>query len=100
MTNFARRTQMANFSQDPGAVLTANWQKGYVSAYIEQGVPVLDRDLNLIHDLIATMVRSLFTNYIGNGVAANSSTFRIVTNGAANDFRIEGPGVFLVNGWD
>ena len=36
-----------NFSQAPADVLAAALAKNYVSVLVEQGVPVLDRDLNL-----------------------------------------------------
>lgn len=91
---------MANFSQDPAVVLAANRARGYVGVQIEQGVPVLDRDLNLMTELMAATVRSVLTNFIGNGVAAESDAFRIVNEGDVNDFRIGGPGVCLVNGWE
>ena len=57
---------MADFSQSPLDLLLTNQQKGYVGIHIEQGVPILDRDLNLLHDLVAATVRAVITRYIGN----------------------------------
>lgn len=91
---------MANFSRDPATVLDENREKGYVGVHIEQGVPVLDRDMNLMHDLLWSMVRSLFTKFIGNGVADDSNAFQIVGENLENDFVINGPGTILVNGWE
>src|ERR1039458_6358120 len=59
---------MSDYSTSPQEVLLANQQKGYVGLHIEQGVPLLDRDLNLLHDLISATIRSLIANYVGNGV--------------------------------
>jgi hypothetical protein len=88
---------MANFSRDPLAVLQENQQKGYVGLYVEQGVPVLDRDLNLLQDLITATVRSLIDRYIGSGVAAAQPGFAIMAIPANNNFQI-GAGTALVQG--
>ena len=53
---------MSDYSTSPQDVLLANQQKGYVGLHIEQGVPLLDRDLNLLHDLISATMRSLIAN--------------------------------------
>ncbi len=68
---------MADYSIPPQDQLLANLQKGYVGLHIQQGVPLLDRDLNLLHDLITAMVRSVFTRYIGNGIPAGADGFAI-----------------------
>src|ERR1035441_1658807 len=68
---------MSDYSTSPQEVLLANQQKGYVGLHIEQGVPLLDRDLNLLHDLISATIRSLIANYVGNGVAAGTDGFAI-----------------------
>ena len=68
---------MSDYSTSPQDVLLANQQKGYVGLHIEQGVPLLDRDLNLLHDLISATIRSLIANYVGNGVAAGTDGFAI-----------------------
>src|SRR4051812_19056469 len=96
---------MADFSHDPLELLLANQQKGYVGIHVEQGVPVLDRDLNLLHDLIAATVRAVVTRYIGNGASAGADGFAVQALPAAQnsqDFRIAaadgGPGSCLVGG--
>src|ERR1035437_5989754 len=68
---------MSDYSTSPQDVLLANQQKGYVGIHIEQGVPLLDRDLNLLHDLISATIRSLIANYVGNGVAAGTDGFAV-----------------------
>jgi len=90
---------MGNFSKKPSDVLQASLLKNYVGVYVEQGVPVLDRDLNLLQDIISTTVRSVFSRFIGDGVTAGSSGFAIQAIPANNDFRILG-GSALVNGVD
>jgi len=94
---------MSDYSKSPLDVLVANQQKGYVGLHIEQGVPVLDRDLNLLHDLINAAVRSVFTRYIGNGIPAGADGFAIQALAAPQDFVIAagaggGPGTCLVGG--
>ena len=93
---------MGNFSKEPLQTLLDNLGKGYVGLHLEQGVPVLDRDLNLLNDLISSMVRRIVSRYIGNGVAAGDAGFAVRAIPADNDFRIaaEGPGggVCLVGG--
>jgi IPT/TIG domain len=69
---------MSDYSTSPQDLLLANQQKGYVGIHIEQGVPVLDRDLNLLHDLITATLRSVITNYVGNGIAAGADGFAIL----------------------
>lgn len=96
---------MADYSVSPLDLLLASQEKGYVGIHIEQGVPVLDRDLNLLHDLVAATVRSVVTRYIGNGVPAGADGFavRALPSGQnSRDFQIaaadSGPGTCLVGG--
>lgn len=93
---------MGNFSKEPLDTLVNNLSKGYVGLHIEQGVPVLDRDLNLLTDLISATVRSVISRYIGNGIAAGSEGFNVAAIPADNDLRIlagaAGPGACLVGG--
>jgi len=90
---------MGNFSQPPGAVLVENLAKGYIGTHIEQGVPVLDRDVNLLRDLLHTIMRNVFVEFLGDGVAAGGADgFQIQGESLTNDFRIGGPGTFLANG--
>ncbi|MEU6036003.1 IPT/TIG domain-containing protein [Actinomadura sp. NPDC047616] len=93
---------MSDFSRPPQEELAANLRQGYVGMYFEQGVPILDRDLNLLQDLIATAVRSIVTRYIGDGVPAGRQGFKIQAIPADNDFRVlagdQPPGTCLVGG--
>jgi hypothetical protein len=68
---------MGNFSKTPSDVLQASLKKNYVGVYVEQGVPVLDRDLNLLQDLVSMTVRSVISRFIGDGVAFGSNGFAI-----------------------
>ncbi|MEC4018811.1 IPT/TIG domain-containing protein [Streptomyces sp. H27-D2] len=96
---------MADYSQSPLELLLANQRKGYVGIHIEQGVPLLERDLNLLHDLIAATVRAVIARYIGNGAPAGANGFAVQALPAgqnSQDFRIAagdgGPGTCLVGG--
>jgi len=88
---------MGDFSRSPLKTLEENQKEGYVGLHVEQGVPVLDRDLNLLNDLITATVRSLIQRYIGDGNAHEDDGFAIEAIPAANDFRIC-PGHCLVGG--
>ena len=88
---------MGNFSKQPNDVLLASLIKNYVGVYIEQGVPVLDRDLNLLQDIISGTLRSVISRFIGDGVPAGTGEFAIRAIPANNDFRIL-PGFVLVDG--
>jgi hypothetical protein len=90
---------MGNFSKQPNDVLLASLIKNYVGVYIEQGVPVLDRDLNLLQDIISGTLRSVVSRFIGDGVLAGTSEFAIRAIPANNDFRILA-GFVLVDGID
>jgi hypothetical protein len=87
---------MGNFSKSPGTVLAANQNKGYVGIHIEQGVPVLDRDLNLMNDFLAAAVRTVLAKYIGDGVIGNGLLIQALSP-ATNNFRISA-GTALVGG--
>lgn len=98
---------MADYSQPPQEILRKNREKGYVGIHLEQGVPILDRDLNLLQDLVATTMREIFTRYIGNGTAHDDDGFAIEALPAQdgrnkNDFSItagpRAPGSCLVGG--
>ena len=63
----------------------------YVGIHIEQGVPILDRDLNLLHDLVANAVRSIAARYIGDGGGSAATGFLVTASPDgqnANDFTI------------
>lgn len=92
---------MGNFSRDPLQELLDNRDRGYLGLHVEQGVPVLDRDLNLLQDLVTSTVREVFARHIGNGLDRQDSAFQIEGIPADNDFRILAPaggGACLVGG--
>lgn len=93
---------MGNFSKEPLQTLLDNLGKGYTGLHLEQGVPFMDRDFNLLNDLISALVRRIVFRYIGNGVAAGAEGFAVEAIPADNDFRIAsqnpGGGVCLVGG--
>lgn len=92
---------MGNFSKPPNDVLQASFDKDYVSVHFEQGVTLLDRDLNLMGDIILARMRSIIGNYIGNGVIAGSRGFAIESIKLNNNFRIaSGSILFLAFEWD
>jgi hypothetical protein len=68
---------MSDFSRSPQEVLQDSQSKGYVGIHIEQGAALLDRDLNLLHDLVAATVRQVVARYIGSGLATGSAGFAI-----------------------
>src|SRR5262245_57066536 len=88
---------MGNFSRDPQLVLDEALNLRYTDVRIEQGVPVLDRDLNLQVDLPIGVMRAALTRFLGSGVASSSSAFQINSGAPDNDFII-GPGSILVFG--
>ena len=96
---------MSDYSVSPLDFLLANQQKGYTGLHIQQGVPVLDRDLNLLHDLVTAGIRELFIRYVGSGLAAGTDGFGIQPLPAGQNtqnFQITapaaGPGSILVGG--
>lgn len=93
---------MSDFSRLPEDVLADNVRKGYVGIHVQQGVPVLDRDINLLQDLISATVRSIVSRFIGNGIPTGRQGFTVQAIPAANNFRIlagvPAPGICLVDG--
>jgi hypothetical protein len=89
---------MGNVSTDPLRALRLARDQGYVGLLVEQGVPLLDRDLNLLGDLVASTVREVLAHHLGDGVADGGDAFAIEAVEAANDVRIGGPGACLVAG--
>ncbi|MFI2508898.1 IPT/TIG domain-containing protein [Streptomyces sp. NPDC018972] len=98
---------MGDYSKSPQELLQRSRGQGYVGIHMEQGVPILDRDLNLLQDLLASTVRDVFTRYIGNGTAQGDDGFAVEAlpgqdGQNKHDFRIttgaEGVGTCLVGG--
>src|SRR5439155_4326031 len=89
---------MGNFSQDPTARAADAVAKQYVGVRIQQAVPLVDADWNLLDDIRRADLESFGRLFIGSGVPAGSDGFRISQAPApANDFQIA-LGVCLVNG--
>ena len=83
---------MGDFSRAPEKMLQSSQDNDYVGLHIEQGVPVLDRDLNLLHDLLSASMRSMFARHIGDGLPAGADGFAIKELPApqnVQDFRID-----------
>jgi hypothetical protein len=98
---------MSDYSSSPLDLLVTNQQKGYVGLHIQQGVPILDRDLNLLQDLITATVRSVITRYIGNGICAGADGFAVqalVSPANVQNFNISAgaapPGTCLAGGME
>ena len=88
---------MGNFSRDPKARADEAAAKLYVSVRMQQGVPILDADWNLLDDLRRGEAETLGGRFIGDGVPTGSDGFRIFAVGLANDFGIR-RGLIIVNG--
>ncbi|KUL25602.1 hypothetical protein ADL15_40365 [Actinoplanes awajinensis subsp. mycoplanecinus] len=98
-------------------MLAASQREHYVGLHIEQGVPLLDRDVNLLQDLLASALQAVLHDYVGDGThLLGDEAFRILPipeddtddmDGAPqadadNDFLISDgdrvPGSFLAGG--
>lgn len=88
---------MGNFSNDPQARLADSVNKRYVGVRMQQAVPVLDADWNLLEDLRRSEFESMGTWFIGNGVPAGNDGFDIFPVSQANDFGIRN-GLCIVSG--
>ena len=96
---------MGNFSRDPDARADFAVAKQYVAVRLQQGVPVLDADWNLLDDLRRRDSETLGGQFIGDGVPTGSDGFRIFQVGAPQgdpppgkqDFGIS-QGLVIVNG--
>lgn len=106
MLSLEGKEHMGNFSRSPSELLAESLAKDYVALHIEQGVPVLDRDLNLLADLITERFRRIVERHIGDGIAApgGNQGFRVQpTSPLSNDFVLSAePGVsrYLVAGME
>lgn len=68
---------MGDFSQDPAKRLKEAVSKNYVGVRMQQGVPILDSDWNLMEDLHKSGTAELFRHFIGSGVPSGSNGFEI-----------------------
>ncbi|WAS91046.1 hypothetical protein [Nannocystis punicea] len=90
---------MGNFSRDPDEVLATNLAKGYVGVRIEQNVPLLDRDVNLLGDLVGANLRKIIQGYVGDGVApGDDGSFQITAANPQGTDLLIGAGIMLVGG--
>jgi hypothetical protein len=88
---------MGNYSIDPQARLADATRKHYVAVRMQQAVPVLDADWNLLEDLRRNEFETLGSWFIGDGVPTGSDGFHVIATGTANDFGIRG-GLCIVGG--
>lgn len=88
---------MGNFSRDPKARADDAVGKGYVAVRLQQGVPILDADWNLLDDLRRRDAETLGGRFLGDGVPTGSDAFRVFSNGQPNDFGIKA-GLLMVGG--
>jgi hypothetical protein len=95
---------MSDYSKPPEEALRDAQGRGYTGIHLEQGVPILDRDLNLMHDLLASGLQSMLSRYIGDGLPASAGdgfAIRALPDASGlteNNFQIVGPGACLVGG--
>lgn len=78
---------MGNYSRDPNARATDAITKHYVSVRLQQAVPILDADWNLLEDLRRRELEGLASWFIGDGVPVGSDGFHVLQSGQ-NDFAI------------
>lgn len=79
----------------------------YVSVRVQQGVPVVDADMNESEDLRRHELRNHLRWFVGAGVPHGNDGFRVLPSGTANDVLIrggdgswEGAGRCLVDGME
>ncbi len=76
----------------------------YVNVRLQQGVPIVDADLNELDDIRQFELRAFLKWFVGDGVPDGNDGFRIAGTGDANDFAIRagrqlaGPGDALEQG--
>ena len=88
---------MGNFSRDPDSRAADAAAKLYVAVRMQQGVPILDADWNLLDDLRRRDTETLGGRFLGDGVPTGSDGLRIFSVGQVDDFGIRG-GLIIVNG--
>ena len=88
---------MGNYSRDPNARITHAVSKQYVAVRMQQAVPILDADWNLLDDIRRRDSEVLGARFLGDGVPTNSDGFRVFSSGQNNDFGIRA-GLLIVGG--
>lgn len=92
---------MGNFSRDPKSRLAHLRRRHYAGVRLQQGVPLLDADWNLLDDLHRLEREDLGKYAIGNGAPSGSGGFRIVAlrNGGVNTLVLQTPPPAGAPGW-
>ncbi len=88
---------MGNFSNNPALRLTESVGKSYVGVRMQQAVPVLDADWNLLEDLRRYEFETVGSWFIGDGVPAGNDGFSVFAIATANDFGIRN-GLIIISG--
>ena len=92
---------MTDFSRDPDSNLSAARAQRYRGVLFEQGTPVLDRDLNLLGDLVDAAVRDVLRRYAGDGLVGSPEAFEVTLSPSQASWKkakLRGPGTMLVGG--
>ncbi|MFX0194743.1 MAG: hypothetical protein ACFFCW_01375 [Candidatus Hodarchaeota archaeon] len=88
---------MGDYSRNPKDRLTDSIAKHYVGVRMQQGVPILDADWNLLEDIRRYEFEQSTAFAIGDGVPTGNDGFRIYAGNDDNDFRIH-TGLIILNG--
>jgi hypothetical protein len=88
---------MGNFSRDPDDFAALSAGLDYVGVRLQQAVPLIDADLNLVDDLRRHELEEFGRLFIGNGVPTGDDGYLIGLNGGDGDFSISA-GICLVDG--
>jgi hypothetical protein len=88
---------MGNFSRVPKDRLDHSISEQYVGVRMQQGVPLLDADWNLMEDLRRAELEHIAAKFIGDGVPQGSDGFNILPARVGNDFVIRA-GLCVVGG--
>src|SRR5262245_28078351 len=80
---------MGNITSD-----TFNPIRAYCNVRLQQGVPLIDADVNELDDIRKFELRAFLKWVVGNGVPEGTDGFHVVAMGSATDFAISagGPG--------
>lgn len=60
----------------------------YIGVRLQQGVPIVDADVNELDDIRSFELRAFLKWFVGDGVPEGSDAFHIVATGVADDFTI------------
>ena len=68
---------------------TFNPLKRYIAVRLQQGVPIVDADVNELDDIRSFELRAFIKWFVGDGVPEGSDGFRIAANGLEHDVAIK-----------